>query len=177
MSLRDGQLTPQEFEAIALEHGALPAFRYYEDPAVACDGPDQGSWAGVFVQGDYLPAETSGAAGQVWICVDGDVVLIRGADFDRMLAWYQSVDFDVWIPEEDRVGTADRLPELQELADEIGGAVGFRSVHHGRLFQPIVVQVRSGPLDGMTRLSFAAEQVAMRDGHFARLLEELIPRD
>lgn len=175
MSLHDGQLTPDEFEAIALEHGALPAFRYYEDPDVACDGPDQETWEGVFVQGKRVPAKIPGAPDQICIAIDHDIVLTGAADFEEMLEGNGSPVFDVYVPKEDLVGAPGRLAELQELAYELGGAVGLRSFDGGLLFQPIIVRVQCGPLDGMTRLSFAAEQVVLRDDHFAQLLDGLIP--
>ena len=112
MSLRDGRLTPAEFEAIALEHGALPGYRYYEDAEVAFEGPDEEALEAVFVRGQRVPSD--GLRGDlIWIAVEDDVVLIAGAEFDAMLSEEDSPFFDVYVPEEYLVGTADRLWELE----------------------------------------------------------------
>ncbi len=106
MSLRDGRLTPAEFEAIALEHGVLPGYRYYEDAEVACDGPGEEGLEPVFVRGERVPSD--GSRGDLisiavsWrICVTLAAGCDRVPDLDSTAANTSATAADAWV---DRLG-------------------------------------------------------------------------
>src|SRR4051812_29730535 len=132
LAMRDRQTDRQldDFEAVAREHGGVPAFRG--------TGP---VLDGVTVTAQRVAPELTGGPPLIALGTDDSWVLLRADEFDEIVEEGPPADPVYAAPRDMLIGSPGRLAEFEEFAYEIGGAVGFRQ-RLGRLeFEPIVVRV------------------------------------
>jgi hypothetical protein len=150
-----------EFEAVAREHGGVPAFR------------GRGNLLdGVIVTAARIAPDLVGSPALVVLEIEDSRVLLRADDFDEMVEEGPPIGPFFVEPAEMLIGTTERLAEFEEFAYEIGGAVGFRARPGRTQFEPIVIRVVRKPEKGSVHLFLASERLLIRDDHFERLVEE-----
>src|SRR3954453_474899 len=163
LAMRDRQTDRQldDFEAVAREHGGVPAFR---GSGKVLDG--------VIVTAQRFAPELTGGPLLIALRTDDSWVLLRAGEFDEMVEEGPPAGPVFVEPRDMLIGSPGRLAEFEEFAYEIGGAVGFRQ-RPGRMeFEPIVVRVVWQPDERSVHLFLAAEQLLIRGDHFERLVEQ-----
>src|SRR4051812_49054639 len=116
LTMRDRQTDRQldDFEAVAREHGGVPAFRG--------NGP---VLDGVILTARRIAPEVTGGPPIIALGTEDSCVLLRADEFDEMVEEGPPAGPVFVEPRDMLIGSPGRLAEFEEFAYEIGGAGGL----------------------------------------------------
>lgn len=145
-----------DLEAMAREHGGVPGFRFAAD----------GMMEGAFVA--FTEPEVDGERGLVNILVEDRHFVIASAEFETVVAnASDNSELGDLVP---RQGDQASLEELQQIAADIDGALGFLIVSDDE-FMPAIVRFAGAGTD-MVRLELGSETVLLRADHYQQVIDE-----